>query len=69
MVVNCELVSLQASVAAGDFAATAEKLLIRHGKKIVGKQLEISYYLNHLVFNDYVGPLADAHEIVISILT
>ena len=32
-------------MAAGDFAATAEKLLIRHGKKIVGKQLEISYYL------------------------
>ena len=52
-------------MAAGDFAATAEKLLIRHGKKIVGKQLEISYYLNYLVFNDYVGP----HEIVISILT
>ena len=56
-------------MAAGDFAATAEKLLIRHGKKIVGKQLEISYYLNHLVFNDYVGPRADTHEIVISILT
>lgn len=46
-------------MAAGDFAATAEKLLIRHGKKIVGKQLEISYYLNHLVFNDYLGPLAE----------
>ena len=42
-------------MAAGNFAATAEKLLIRHGKKIVGKQ----YYLNHLVFNDYVGPLAE----------
>lgn len=58
-------------MAAGDFAATAEKLLIRHGKKIVGKQLEISYDLNLLIFNNYVGPRAEdtAHLLIISILT